>query len=305
MKILLTGASGQLGRELRPQFESLGAVVGADRDVLPGDTATLQMDLGQRAEVEKLLASLQPDIIVNAAAFTAVDAAEDHPETAFLLNGELPEWLARWSAANNGFLVHYSTDYVFPGTADRPYTADDRPGPLNVYGASKLAGEDAVRKSGCRHLIVRTSWVYSGHGNNFLLTMLRLAAERPSLGVVNDQVGCPTWARNLAAVSRQMLDRALSENDGENLSGLYHYCDGGVVSWYDFALSIFRSAKSTGLLEKLPQVSEVGSDDFPQKAERPRYSVLDVSATLSTFGIQRPGLEESVRACLEGVAKDG
>lgn len=304
MKILLTGASGQLGRELRPQFESLGSVIGADRDVLPADTATLQMDLGEQAAVEELLAREQPDIIVNAAAFTAVDAAEDHPDTAFLLNGELPDWLARWSAANNGFLVHYSTDYVFPGTSERPYTTGDRPGPLNVYGASKLAGEEAVSKSGCRHLVVRTSWVYSGQGNNFLLTMLRLAAERPELGIVNDQVGCPTWARNLAAASRQMLDRALAD-DGENLSGLYHYCDGGVVSWYDFALAIFRSAKATGLLDTLPQVSAVGSDEFPQKAERPRYSVLDVTDTLATFGIQRPGLEESVRACLEGMAEHG
>lgn len=298
MKILLTGAAGQLGQELLPQLESLGAVTGVDRETLPGRKDILQQDLAHAAGVATLLGRIRPDIIVNAAAYTAVDPAEDNRDTAFALNEALPAQLARWAAANGSLVLHYSTDYVFPGTSNRPYKEDDLPAPLNVYGASKLAGEVAIRGSGCRHLLIRTSWVYSGHGNNFVLTMLRLAAARPSLGIVNDQLGCPTWARNLAVASKNILAQAVSGPDGDRLLGLYHYCDGGEVSWFDFARSVFAIAMETGLLQKLPEVTAVASADFPQKAERPKYSVLDVSRTLRTFGLDRPGLDESLHQCL-------
>ena len=298
MKILLTGASGQLGRELTPKLSGLGTVTGVDRDVLPGDTATLQRDLGESQAVEKLLDQVQPDLIVNAAAYTAVDPAEDHRETAFAVNEDLPANLARWAAANSALVMHYSTDYVFPGSAGRAYVEDDQPSPLNVYGESKLAGEVAVSGSGCRHLVVRTSWVYSSHGNNFVLTMLRLAAERPSLGIVDDQLGCPTWARNLAAASRTMIDK-VSVAGAERLDGLYHYCDADEVSWFGFAREIFAVASELGLLNTVPELSAVTSAEFPQKAKRPGYSVLDVSRAQTVFGVQRPGLRTSLQQCLE------
>jgi dTDP-4-dehydrorhamnose reductase len=238
VKILLTGASGQLGRELTPLLTRLGSLTRVDRDVLPGDSGMLRRDLGEPQSVRDLLDEIQPDLVVNAAAYTAVDAAEDHPETAFLVNEELPANLAGWAAANDAFVVHFSTDYVFPGNASRPYRESDPTAPLNVYGDSKLAGELAVTSSGCRHLVVRTSWVYSSHGNNFVLTMLRLGAERPALGIVDDQLGCPTWARNLAAASCLMLEKAMAAESAQ-FDGLYHYSDGDEVSWFGFAREIF------------------------------------------------------------------
>lgn len=302
MKILLTGASGQLGQELIPQLASLGTVTTVDRDVLPGNTTTLQRDLGDSQVVSKLLEQVRPDLIVNAAAYTAVDPAEDHPDTAFLVNEDLPANLARWAADNSAFVLHYSTDYVFPGTAGRAYIEDDQPSPLNVYGESKLAGEVAVADSGCRNLVVRTSWVYSSHGNNFVLTMLRLASERPKLGIVDDQSGCPTWARNLATASRAMLEQAMAA-DSAQFDGLYHYCDADEVSWYGFAREVFAVATELGLLDSAPELSAVTSADFPQKATRPGYSVLDVSRAQQTFDIQRPGLKSSLQLCLGDLKK--
>jgi dTDP-4-dehydrorhamnose reductase len=298
MRVLITGAAGQLGRELQPLLRDLGTVALVDRVVAPEAEGLTGMDLADLASVEALLDRLQPDVIANAAAYTAVDRAEDEPDAAFRVNGELPGCLGRWAAINDCFVLHYSTDYVFPGDATSPYRESDRTGPLSVYGESKLAGERAVAESGCRHVTLRTSWVYSGHGQNFVLTMLRLARERPELGVVSDQVGCPTWARNLARVSRQVLDHV--RTTGENVSGgLYHYCDAGVVSWYDFARIIFNTAAELGLLETVPNVTAIGSDDFPQKAERPAYSVLDTNRLSADFGIERIGLAASLRACLE------
>jgi dTDP-4-dehydrorhamnose reductase len=302
VKILLTGASGQLGRELTPLLTRLGSLTRVDRDVLPGDSGMLRRDLGEPQSVRDLLDEIQPDLVVNAAAYTAVDAAEDHPETAFLVNEELPANLAGWAAANDAFVVHFSTDYVFPGNASRPYRESDPTAPLNVYGDSKLAGELAVTSSGCRHLVVRTSWVYSSHGNNFVLTMLRLGAERPALGIVDDQLGCPTWARNLAAASCLMLEKAMAAESAQ-FDGLYHYSDGDEVSWFGFAREIFAAAKELGLLDTLPELSAVTSAEFPQKATRPAYSVLDVTRALKVFGIERPGLRSSLQQCLGDLQK--
>ena len=180
-----------------------------------------------------------------------------------------------------------------------PYAENAGTGPLNVYGASKLAGESAVMASGCRHRVLRTSWVYSSHGSNFVLTMLRLARERPSLNVVADQTGCPTWARNLARVSVTLLEQERAEGRGR--SGLWHYCDRDAVSWYDFARAIFDMARGLGLLDRLPETTAVTTAQFPQAAARPRYSVLDTSAIRADFGIEPAGLAESLRACIEEI----
>ena len=301
MKILLAGASGQLGRELATQLAPLAELVCVDRDVLPGKEETVRLDLGDFSAVASLLEHTRPDIIVNAAAYTAVDPAEDDRETAFRLNAELPRALAGWTADNGSFLLHYSTDYVFPGTADRPYREQDDTGPINVYGESKLAGENAVAESGCRHIVARTSWVYSGHGNNFVLTMLRLAAERSRLAIVGDQFGCPTWARNLAAASRRMLEKSAAGFGNGPRGGLYHYCDEDAVSWYEFARIIVATAEEIGLLEQVPDIAAITSQEFAQKARRPGYSVLDTSRTRQSFGIEPAGLRGSLRACLEEV----
>jgi dTDP-4-dehydrorhamnose reductase len=303
VNFLLTGASGQLGQELLPRLAALGEVTPVDREVADGDSRTLRQDLGDLNRVEIVLNRLRPDIIVNAAAYTAVDRAEEDSETAFHVNADLPGCLARWAQRNDRLLVHYSTDYVFSGEASEPYREDAPTGPLNVYGESKLAGEWAIAAAGCRHLLLRTSWVYSGHGHNFVLTMLRLARERPALSIVADQTGCPTWARNLAQATAQMLLRTLGPGADEPKSGTWHYCDNGVVSWYDFARKIFEIAFALGLLKQLPETRTVTSAEFRQLAERPRYSVLDTAAIRAEFGIEPPTLEASLRACL-GALKD-
>jgi dTDP-4-dehydrorhamnose reductase len=300
MKILLTGASGQLGQELKPLLDAFGDVTSVDRQKGPPPSPShLQQDLGELNRVEILLNRLQPDLIVNACAYTAVDAAETESSIAFRLNADLPGCLARWSHRNSALLLHYSTDYVFDGQNSDSYCEEDETGPLNVYGESKLAGEWAIGASGCRHVIVRTSWVYSGHGKNFVLSMLRLARERPALQIVNDQTGCPTWARNLANVSADVIRRLRAIKQESRLDGLYHYCDGTVTSWYDFARSIFTIALSLGLLDKAPDASPVNSSDYPQVAKRPTRSVLNTARIRRTFDLEAPGLQESLGACLQ------
>ena len=303
VNILLAGSSGQLGQELLPGLEGLGAVTLVDRAEGASGRRTVNQDLADLNRVEILLNRTRPDIIVNAAAYTAVDQAERENATAFRLNAELPGCMARWAARNDRLMVHYSTDYVFSGEAERPYRESDSTGPLNVYGESKLGGEWAVERSGCRHLILRTSWVYSSLGNNFVLTMLRLARERPELSIVGDQTGCPTWARNLADVSCRMIKRILAAGGKDACQGLYHYCDAGIVNWYDFARTIFEQALQIGLLERVPDTRRVRSCDFAQLAERPLYSVLDTGRISQECGIRPASLEESLQQCLQEINK--
>ena len=298
MNIVLTGAAGQLGQELSPRLQKLGAVTRIDREVARGDQQTLRQDLADLNQVEILLNRMRPDLIVNAAAYTAVDRAEADSEPAFRINAELSGCLSRWSQRNDSLLLHYSTDYIFSGEADDPYTEDAVTGPLSVYGESKLAGEWAIKASACHHVVLRTSWVYSAHGNNFVLTMLRLARERPSLSIVADQVGCPTWARNLARVSATVLERITADPGELNRRGVWHYCDRDAVSWYDFAQTIFNVALEVGLLSRLPEMTRVPTSGFPQAAARPLYSVLDTRAIREDFGIEPAGLESSLRNCI-------
>jgi dTDP-4-dehydrorhamnose reductase len=299
MKILLAGASGQLGQELLPLLARYGEVTTVDLLVEPPlSPERIRMDLSDLNRVEILLNRLQPDLIFNAAAYTAVDRAEDDSVLAFSLNADLPGCMARWAERNDAFLFHYSTDYVFDGQKDQPYQENDETGPLNVYGESKLAGEWAITASKCRHVILRTSWVYSGHGSNFVLSMLRLARERPSLNIVSDQTGCPTWARNLARVSSDITGQLLQRKSETGRDGLYHYCDSTIVSWYDFAHSIFSTAAELGLLEDQPETTAVESSEFPQIAQRPAFSVLDTTAVRQAFEIRQGELNESLKQCL-------
>jgi dTDP-4-dehydrorhamnose reductase len=304
MIILLAGAAGQLGQELLPRLQQLGDVVAVDRAPLPGMGKIQIQDLGDLNRVEMLLNRVRPDIIVNAAAYTAVDLAEENPAVAFQVNQGLPERIAQWCFRNDRFLLHYSTDYVFNGKAGRPYAENDPTGPLGVYGESKLAGEQAIGHSGCRHVILRTSWVYSGHGNNFLLTMLKLARTRPSLSIVDDQTGRPTWARNLAEVSHRIIGQLASDNTGTQATGVFHYCDQDPVSWYEFANEIFSIAHETGLLVNIPATAPVSSAEFPQKAERPLYSVLDTTRIQTQFGIKPPRLQQSLRSCMKDIVEN-
>jgi dTDP-4-dehydrorhamnose reductase len=300
MLILLAGAAGQLGHELKPRLEALGKVVCVDR-VNPGKLpGFLAADLGDRSATEILLNRVRPDVVVNAAAYTAVDRAESDRATAFRINADLPACMARWCARNDRSLLHYSTDYVFSGRSGRPYTEADAAEPINVYGESKRAGELLIAESDCRHLVLRSSWVYSVHGNNFVLTMLKLAGQRPELNIVNDQVGCPTWARNLATASVAALQQLLAD---ASKSGLYHYCDADVVSWLDFARLIFSTAAGLGLLERAPQCLPVESSAFQQAARRPAYSAMDTSRIRQQLGIEPAPLETSLRACLNDLVK--
>ena len=298
MKILLTGAAGQLGNELLPQLAGLGQVVPTDRDCRDCSAPDCRrLDLANPGELETFLNRMQPDLVVNAAAYTAVDRAEDEPELAFAINAEAPGRIARWTQRSQAMLLHYSTDYVFDGQSDHPYREQDTPSPLNTYGESKLAGEHAIAAAGGRHLIVRTSWVYSRHGNNFVLNMLKLAHRKLQLSVVNDQVGCPTWARNLAKVSARLLGRSELTKTGKP-GRTFHYCDAEATSWYDFAKLVFDTAVELGLLETPPQLQSVASRDYPQVARRPHNSVLDTTA-IQALGIRPAGLRESLRACME------
>lgn len=297
MNILLTGSSGQLGREMQACLAGSGTVTRVDRQ--PDDNGTRALDLADLAAVDDLLDRVRPEVVINAAAYTAVDQAESDHQTAFRINAELPASLARWCRRNDAFLLHYSTDYVFSGHSSRPYIEGDAPGPQGVYGASKLAGEWAVGASECRHIVLRTSWVYSTHGTNFVLNMLRLARQRPELSVVSDQTGCPTWARNLAQASFSALCQSLENPADASRRGVFHYCDASVVSWHDFASLIFTLAAELHLLHEIPRLKSIRSKDYPQVARRPEYSVLDTTAFRRAFRIEPPDLKASLRACLE------
>lgn len=296
MNILLTGASGQLGQELQTSLAGLGRVVSVDR--FPAGDGSVEMDLSDLHQLEDLLDRQSPNVVINAAAYTAVDKAESEHRTAFQINAELPAALGRWCKRNDRFLLHYSTDYVFSGDSDRPYVEGDLVGPLGVYGASKLAGEWAIGASHCRHVILRTSWVYSTHGSNFVLNMLRLARQRSELSIVSDQTGCPTWARNLARTSAIVLQLAIEAGTDTARQGIFHYCDSSVSTWYDFARLIFELAVELNLLHEIPRLKSVRSTEFPQVARRPAYSVLNTGSIRKVFGVSPPALESSLRACL-------
>ena len=299
-RILLLGAGGQVGFELHRSLAPLGEVLPATRDgKLPGAGSALVADLARPESLADLLDAQQPDIIVNAAAYTAVDKAESESEQALAINARAPEALARWCAKHGALLVHYSTDYVFDGSATRPYREEDITAPLGIYGRSKLEGECAIRDSGAVHLILRTAWVYAARGHNFLRTMLRLGSERDQLRVVADQRGSPVPARWLAAATAAALARGSRIGEtARAASGTYHLAASGETSWHEFAMAIFARAHAAGIIPRFPNVEAISTAEYPTPAKRPAYSRLDSEKFAHAFGLRlqdwRVGLEQTL-----------
>lgn len=277
-RVLVTGVDGQVGRALLQSFAESAEVVGCNRTSL---------DLTDTDRIREMVRNVAPDIIVNAGAYTAVDRAESEHELAFDINARAPGILAEEAHRASALLIHYSTDYVFNGTKQGPWVEDDATDPLSVYGASKLAGEEAIRSVGGRHLIFRTSWVYAPQGKNFVLTMLRLGRERDSLNVVDDQVGAPTTAAELARATHAIAGGILEKKFGAAAawSGVYHMTCAGSVSWCGFARAIFERAHV--LLDgKAPKVNPIATSDYPTPAKRPLNSVLSNDKLQSTFNVR-------------------
>ena len=296
MTILLLGKNGQVGWELQRALAPLGALVALDRrgaGDLCGDLADLD---GLAATVRRL----RPAVIANAAAYTAVDRAEGEPSLAQRINAEAPAVLAREAAACGALLVHYSTDYVFDGSGERPWREDDATGPLNVYGASKLDGERAVAASGCAHLILRTSWVYAARGGNFARTMLRLAAERERLTVVGDQWGAPTGAELIADVTAHAVAQ-LRRAPGK--AGVYHLAAAGETTWFSYAKHVLARARiaQPAIEFKATEVAPIATRDYPTPAARPRNSRLDTRKLQAAFGLVLPPWQQGVDRMLAEV----
>jgi dTDP-4-dehydrorhamnose reductase len=289
MRILLIGADGQVGGELVSRLATLGEVVSTTRSgSLPDGRSCGQLDLQEHDRLKAAVGEPGTGLVVNAAAYTAVDRAESEPEQAFAINAAAPGVLAAECARLGIPLVHFSTDYVFPGTGSRPLREDDPVGPLSVYGSSKLAGEEAVRAAGGPYKIFRLCWVYGARGKNFFLTMLRLAEEREELGVVSDQFGCPTPAAWIA----DAVVQSLSSKPG--LSGIWHLASSGHTSWHGFAEAIMDDALASGRLARRPVVREISTAEYPTPAHRPGYSVLDCTRLEADFGIRLPDWRRGV-----------
>lgn len=304
-KILLLGANGQLGRSFVEDggLAARGELVTACRDGKRFDGADIEtIDLAAPDSLHALLDRVQPHVIVNAAAYTAVDRAEQEEALATRVNGEAVGVLGHWAAARGALVIHYSTDYVFDGHATAPYAVDAATAPLGAYGRSKLAGENALRASGAAHLLFRTAWVYAPHGNNFLRTMLRVGAERDALRVVADQIGAPTSTALIVDGTLVALDAWLA-GDGtrrRTLEGTHHLVASGRTSWHGFASAIFAGAVERGLLAHAPQVAAITTAEYPTPAKRPAWSVLDNAGFIQRFGYPlrdwRHGLDEVLDA---------
>jgi dTDP-4-dehydrorhamnose reductase len=285
-RILLTGARGQVGWELQRTLSSLGEVVALDSGAL---------NLADAAAVRRVVRDIAPAVIVNPAAFTAVDKAESESGLAQAVNAIAPGILAEEAARLDALLLHYSTDYVFNGSGSAPWREDDACDPLNVYGASKLAGERAIGASGCRHLVFRTSWVYGARGSNFLLTMRRLMSERPELKIVADQIGAPTWCRDLAEATALILSRV--SGGGFDQWGVYHMSNGGETSWHGFAEAIQALGDSRAVLHPIP------SSDYPTPARRPLNSRLNNDRLEQAFGVRLQDWRSALALCVDGMGR--
>jgi dTDP-4-dehydrorhamnose reductase len=289
-KILLTGKNGQVGWELQRTLMPLGQVIALDMD---------EMDLADPAAIRRVVQSVRPDIIVNPAAYTAVDKAEAEPELAMAVNGRAPGILAEEASKLQALLVHYSTDYIFDGTKSSAYGEEDPANPLSVYGRTKLAGEQAIRAVGGPHLILRTSWVYGARGRNFLLTMLRLARERKELRIVDDQIGAPTWSRTLGEVTALMLAQlyagGLEHEHTARMYGSYNLTASGSTSWFGFTSEILRIAACT----PMPQLVPIATTEYPTPAARPMNSVLSNDKLARVFGLAAGSWNDNLQLCMQ------
>jgi dTDP-4-dehydrorhamnose reductase len=282
MQILITGKNGQVGTELSRRYGSQGDVVLTGRD---------ECDLSSESSIRDAVRRVKPAVIINAGAYTAVDQAEKDRPLCFAINAAAPQVLAEEAARLDALLVHYSTDYVFDGTKSSPYVETDPIHPLSVYGESKAAGEAAIAETGCRYLILRTSWVYGAHGKNFLLTMLRLGADRPELRVVDDQVGAPTSAAAIAQATTQLVDSAPES------SGIYHMTAAGSTSWYGFASAILSAVMG----REGPRMQPIPGSEYPTPARRPANSVLANDKFARTFGFRLPSWQQQLDEVLAGM----
>lgn len=288
MKILVTGKTGQVGYELERSLQGLGEIVAVGRD---------QMDLSDLQQVRDVIRSVKPNLIVNSAAYTAVDKAESEPELAMRINGEAPAVMAEEARKLGAGIIHYSTDYVFDGTKETAYLETDPTCPVNVYGATKLAGEQAIQAAGVPHLILRTSWVYGMRGQNFLLTVMRLAAERDELRIVGDQFGSPTWCRTIADTTAQLVARldaqfGAVEAMAGPLSGIYNLTASGRTSWHGFTEEIVKHV----LITRAPKVTAIRTDEYPLPAPRPHNSQLS-GARLCALGVHVPHWQHALALC--------
>ena len=299
-KILLTGVNGQVGWELRRSLLTLGQVIPASR---AGGRGILMLDLSQPDQIRSVIRDVQPQLVVNAAAYTAVDQAESDGDLAMRVNGIAPGVIAEEAKRVGASVIHYSTDYVFDGTKSAPYVESDRTSPLNVYGRSKLAGELAIASVAVPQFIFRTSWVYGLRGKNFLLTMLRLAQERSELKIVNNQVGSPTWSLTIAQATAQILAQSVRQDAGDfsefmgPRSGIYHLTSTGETSWYGFAKMIFELTAGSEA-RVLRSVVPIGSEFYPSPVNRPNYSLLDVGQVERSFGLRLPSWDEALTVAL-------
>ena len=299
MSIVLLGADGQVGYELHRAFAPLGVIAAYTiSGTLPGGARCGRIDFTEVGSLAKLIDERRPSLVLNAVAHTQVDRAEDEPGLAQRINAAAVAELATACTQHGAKLVHYSTDYVFGGEGRRPWCEDDVTAPLGVYGRTKLAGEDAIRASGCRHMILRTAWVYAARGQNFLRTALRLARERDELKIVHDQIGSPTPARWLASAT------ALAHAHSPGMDGTWHVVADGECSWHQFAAAIYSEALAAKVLERAPRLIGIPSSEYPTKAKRPAYSRLDTTRFASDFGLHLPDWREGLKQVMAELAPD-
>lgn len=290
-RILLTGLNGQVGQELQRTLAPLGEVIGVSRET---------MDLAQATSIRQAISEARPDVIVNAAAYTAVDKAETETELAHSINGIAPQIMAEEAQQLGAALFHISTDYVFDGRKNTPYLEDDAPNPIGAYGKSKLVGEEGIRKTCDRYIILRTAWVYGTYGkSNFVKTMLRLFAERDEVRVVADQVGTPTWASDIASAITSLVPQLCPEQpQASPLTGIYNFTNSGMSSWYDFAIAIFEEAKQLGFPLKVQRIVPITTSEYPTPALRPAYSVLSGKKVSAALGTHPPYWRDGLRQML-------